>query len=73
VPAIELEASAFPAPAPAASRHLGPFYDLTTLCTNRLNYYGAPVGGWGRGGVGVLFGLIRAALIDPITPEGCVY
>jgi class 3 adenylate cyclase len=39
--------------------HLGPVYELDDPVTERLNYYGAHVS--------------RAARIEPITPEGCVY
>lgn len=39
--------------------HLGPVYELDDPVTNRPNYYGAHVS--------------RAARIEPITPEGCVY
>ena len=39
--------------------HLGPVYELEDPVTARLNYYGAHVS--------------RAARIEPITPEGCVY
>ncbi len=39
--------------------HLGPVYELTDPITDRPNYYGAHVS--------------RAARIEPITPEGCVY
>jgi class 3 adenylate cyclase len=39
--------------------HLGPVYDLDDPVTDRPNYYGAHVS--------------RAARIEPITPEGCVY
>ncbi len=39
--------------------HLGPVYELSDLITERPNYYGAHVS--------------RAARIEPITPEGCVY
>jgi class 3 adenylate cyclase/tetratricopeptide (TPR) repeat protein len=39
--------------------HLGPVYELTDPVTDRPNYYGAHVS--------------RAARIEPITPEGCVY
>jgi class 3 adenylate cyclase len=39
--------------------HLGPVYELDDPVTDRLNYYGAHVS--------------RAARIEPITPEGCVY
>jgi hypothetical protein len=39
--------------------HLGPIYELTDPITGRPNYYGAHVS--------------RAARIEPITPEGCVY
>jgi class 3 adenylate cyclase/tetratricopeptide (TPR) repeat protein len=39
--------------------HLGPVYELDDPITNRPNYYGAHVS--------------RAARIEPITPEGCVY
>jgi len=39
--------------------HLGPVYELPDLVMNRPNYYGAHVS--------------RAARIEPITPEGCVY
>jgi class 3 adenylate cyclase len=39
--------------------HLGPVYELGDPVTERPNYYGAHVS--------------RAARIEPITPEGCVY
>jgi len=39
--------------------HLGPVYELPDPVMNRPNYYGAHVS--------------RAARIEPITPEGCVY
>jgi len=39
--------------------HLGPVYELDDPVTERSNYYGAHVS--------------RAARIEPITPEGCVY
>jgi class 3 adenylate cyclase len=39
--------------------HLGPVYELNDPVTDRPNYYGAHVS--------------RAARIEPITPEGCVY
>jgi class 3 adenylate cyclase len=39
--------------------HLGPVYELNDPVTERPNYYGAHVS--------------RAARIEPITPEGCVY
>jgi Adenylate and Guanylate cyclase catalytic domain len=39
--------------------HLGPVYELDDPITDRPNYYGAHVS--------------RAARIEPITPEGCVY
>ena len=39
--------------------HLGPVYELEDPVTARLNYYGAHVS--------------RAARIEPVTPEGCVY
>jgi len=39
--------------------HLGPVYELDDPVTVRSNYYGAHVS--------------RAARIEPITPEGCVY
>jgi class 3 adenylate cyclase len=39
--------------------HLGPVYELDDPVTDRINYYGAHVS--------------RAARIEPITPEGCVY
>ena len=39
--------------------HLGPVYELDDPVTDRPNYYGAHVS--------------RAARIEPITPEGCVY
>jgi class 3 adenylate cyclase len=39
--------------------HLGPVYELDDPITHRRNYYGAHVS--------------RAARIEPITPEGCVY
>jgi class 3 adenylate cyclase len=39
--------------------HLGPVYELDDPITERPNYYGAHVS--------------RAARIEPITPEGCVY
>ena len=39
--------------------HLGPIYELTDPITGNPNYYGAHVS--------------RAARIEPITPEGCIY
>lgn len=39
--------------------HLGPVYELNDPITDRPNYYGAHVS--------------RAARIEPITPEGCIY
>jgi class 3 adenylate cyclase len=39
--------------------HLGPVFELNDPVTERPNYYGAHVS--------------RAARIEPITPEGCVY
>lgn len=39
--------------------HVGPVYELDDPVTDRPNYYGAHVS--------------RAARIEPITPEGCVY
>ena len=39
--------------------HLGPVYELDDPVTDRPNYYGAHVS--------------RAARIEPITPESCVY
>ena len=39
--------------------HLGPVYELDDPVTDRPNYYGAHVS--------------RAARIEPITPDGCVY
>jgi class 3 adenylate cyclase len=39
--------------------HLGPVYELDDPITDRPNYYGTHVS--------------RAARIEPITPEGCVY
>jgi hypothetical protein len=39
--------------------HLGPVYELDDPVTDRPNYYGAHVS--------------RAARIEPITPEGCIY
>ena len=39
--------------------HLGPVYELDDPVTNRPNYYGAHVS--------------RAARVEPVTPEGCVY
>ncbi len=39
--------------------HLGPVYELDDPVTDRPNYYGAHIS--------------RAARIEPITPEGCVY
>jgi Adenylate and Guanylate cyclase catalytic domain/Tetratricopeptide Repeats-Sensor len=39
--------------------HLGPVYELDDPITDRPNYYGAHVS--------------RAARIEPITPDGCVY
>jgi class 3 adenylate cyclase len=39
--------------------HLGPVYEFDDPITDRPNYYGAHVS--------------RAARIEPITPEGCVY
>ena len=39
--------------------HVGPVYELEDPVTDRPNYYGAHVS--------------RAARIEPITPEGCVY
>ena len=39
--------------------HLGPAYELLDPVVERMNYYGAHVS--------------RAARIEPVTPEGCVY
>jgi tetratricopeptide (TPR) repeat protein len=58
--AIDLEAAGLPATLKLRlGGHLGPVYELDDPVTGRPNYYGAHVS--------------RAARIEPITPEGCVY
>jgi class 3 adenylate cyclase len=58
--AIDLEAAALPETLKLRlGGHLGPVYELDDPVTDRPNYYGAHVS--------------RAARIEPITPEGCVY
>jgi class 3 adenylate cyclase len=60
VAAIDLEAAGLPEHLRLRlGGHLGPVYELEDPVTARLNYYGAHVS--------------RAARIEPITPEGCVY
>jgi class 3 adenylate cyclase len=57
---IDLEAAGLPETLKLRlGGHLGPVYELDDPVTNRPNYYGAHVS--------------RAARIEPITPEGCVY
>jgi len=58
--AIDLEAAGLPETLKLRlGGHLGPVYELDDPVTNRPNYCGAHVS--------------RAARIEPITPEGCVY
>jgi class 3 adenylate cyclase len=58
--AIDLEAAGLPETLRLRlGGHLGPVYELDDPVTDRPNYYGAHVS--------------RAARIEPITPEGCVY
>ena len=58
--AIDLVAAGLPATLKLRlGGHLGPVYELDDPVTDRPNYYGAHVS--------------RAARIEPITPEGCVY
>jgi class 3 adenylate cyclase len=58
--AIDLEAAGLPETLKLRlGGHLGPVYELDDPVTDRANYYGAHVS--------------RAARIEPITPEGCVY
>jgi hypothetical protein len=58
--AIDLEAAGLPETLKLRlGGHLGPVYELDDPVTDRPNYYGAHVS--------------RAARIEPITPEGCVY
>jgi class 3 adenylate cyclase/tetratricopeptide (TPR) repeat protein len=58
--AIDLEATGLPETLKLRlGGHLGPVYELNDPVTERPNYYGAHVS--------------RAARIEPITPEGCVY
>jgi class 3 adenylate cyclase len=58
--AIDLEAAGMPETLKLRlGGHLGPVYELDDPVTDRPNYYGAHVS--------------RAARIEPITPEGCVY
>jgi histidine ammonia-lyase len=58
--AIDLEAAGLPGTLKMRlGGHLGPVYELDDPVTDRPNYYGAHVS--------------RAARIEPITPEGCVY
>ena len=60
VTAIDLNAAGLPGTLRLRlGGHLGPVYELDDPVTSRLNYYGAHVS--------------RAARIEPITPEGCVY
>jgi Adenylate and Guanylate cyclase catalytic domain len=57
---IDLEAAGLPETLKLRlGGHLGPVYELDDPVTHRPNYYGAHVS--------------RAARIEPITPEGCVY
>jgi Adenylate and Guanylate cyclase catalytic domain len=57
---LDLEAAGLPATLKLRlGGHLGPVYELDDPVTDRPNYYGAHVS--------------RAARIEPITPEGCVY
>jgi class 3 adenylate cyclase/tetratricopeptide (TPR) repeat protein len=57
---IDLKAAALPETLKLRlGGHLGPVYELDDPVTDRPNYYGAHVS--------------RAARIEPITPEGCVY
>jgi hypothetical protein len=58
--AIDLEAAGLPDTLKLRlGGHLGPVFELDDPVTDRPNYYGAHVS--------------RAARIEPITPEGCVY
>jgi hypothetical protein len=58
--AVDLEAAGLPETLKLRlGGHLGPVYELEDPVTDRPNYYGAHVS--------------RAARIEPITPEGCVY
>jgi Adenylate and Guanylate cyclase catalytic domain len=58
--AIDLDAAGLPETLKLRlGGHLGPVYELDDPVTDRPNYYGAHVS--------------RAARIEPITPEGCVY
>jgi len=58
--AVDLEAAGLPDTLKLRlGGHLGPVYELDDPVTDRPNYYGAHVS--------------RAARIEPITPEGCVY
>jgi tetratricopeptide (TPR) repeat protein len=60
VGAIDLKAAGLPETLKLRlGGHLGPVYELDDPVTGRPNYYGAHVS--------------RAARIEPITPEGCVY
>ncbi len=60
VSAVDLQAEGLPVSMRLRlGGHLGPVYELEDPVTARLNYYGAHVS--------------RAARIEPITPEGCVY
>jgi class 3 adenylate cyclase len=60
IDAIDLVAEGLPATLKLRlGGHLGPVYELDDPITDRPNYYGAHVS--------------RAARIEPITPEGCVY
>jgi class 3 adenylate cyclase len=60
VSAIDLKAAGLPETLKLRlGGHLGPVYELDDPVTDRPNYYGAHVS--------------RAARIEPITPEGCVY
>lgn len=60
VTAVDLEAAGLPSHLRLRlGGHLGPIYELEDPVMARLNYYGAHVS--------------RAARIEPITPEGCVY
>lgn len=58
--AIDLVAAGLPAGmALRLGGHLGPIYQVDDPVTHRMNYMGAHVS--------------RAARIEPVTPEGCVY
>ena len=60
IEAIDLAAAGLPAHLQLRlGGHLGPVYPLMDPVLERVNYYGAHVS--------------RAARIEPVTPEGCVY